>query len=237
MNSPEQKPSLGVVIPALNAAAGLPATLQALEDGREFFDLDVVVVDGGSSDGTRAVAAANGARVIDSERGRGIQMAAGADAVGGEGLLFLHADTVLAPGWGAALSAFIARPGADNCAVYFRFALDDDHPGARRIERWVAWRCRKYALPYGDQGLALPRDLYDRLGGYPPMTLMEDVNFVSRIKHHQGRDALVGLDVAARTSAVRYRRGGYWLRPARNLLCLGLYFMGVPLRTISRIYG
>lgn len=229
-------PTLGVVIPALNAATELPATLQALEEGQAFFDLDVVVADGGSTDQTKQVAKANGARVIDSPRGRGVQLAAGADAVIGEGLLFLHADTVLEPGWGAALAAFIASPGADGCAVYFRFALDDDHPGARRIERWVAWRCRRYALPYGDQGLALPRDLYDNLGGYPPMALMEDVNFVSRIKHQLGRDALVGLDVAARTSAARYQRGGYWRRPARNLLCLMLYFMGVPVNTISRIY-
>ncbi|MDG2268896.1 MAG: glycosyl transferase family 2, partial [Alphaproteobacteria bacterium] len=61
-------------------------------------------------------------------------------------------------------------------------------------------------------------------------------NFVSRIKHHCGRDNLVGLEVAARTSAVRYQRGGYWLRPARNLLCLMMYFAGIPLRTIAKVY-
>lgn len=237
MTSADSKPTLGVVIPTLNAASGLAATLRALDDGLEWFDLDVVVVDGGSSDDTVAIAKANNVRVVHSEPGRGVQLAAGAEAVKGEGLLFLHADTVLEPGWGAALRASIEEPGAESRAVYFRFALDDDHPGARRIERWVAWRCRKYALPYGDQGLVLPRHLYDELGGYPPMALMEDVNFISRFKHHHGPENLVGLDVAARTSAVRYRRGGYWLRPARNILCLMLYFSGIPLQTISRIYG
>ncbi|MDE0780492.1 MAG: TIGR04283 family arsenosugar biosynthesis glycosyltransferase [Alphaproteobacteria bacterium] len=236
MNSSDSKPTLGVVIPTLNACAGLTATLRALEDGRDHFDLDVVVVDGGSAGDTVAVARAQGVRVVETEKGRGVQLAAGAKAVAGEGLLFLHADTVLAPGWGLALRGFIAQPDANICAVYFRFELDDDHAGARRIERWVAWRCRKYALPYGDQGLALPRDLYDTLGGFAPMALMEDVNFVSRIKHHCGRESLVGLDVAARTSAVRYKRGGYWLRPVRNLLCLALYFTGIPLRTIAKIY-
>jgi rSAM/selenodomain-associated transferase 2 len=236
MNSPDSKLTLGVVIPTLNACTILSATLRALEDGRDHFDLDVVVVDGGSADDTVAVARAQGARVVETEPGRGVQLAAGAGAVVGEGLLFLHADTVLACGWGLALRGFITQPDADMRAAYFRFELDADHAGARRIERWVAWRCRKYALPYGDQGLALPRNLYDTLSGFAPMTLMEDVNFVSRIKHHCGRENLVGLDVAARTSAVRYQRGGYWLRPARNLLCLMLYFIGIPLRTITKIY-
>ena len=236
VNSSDSKPTLGVVVPALNAGAGLAATLAALEDGRDLFDLDIVVGDGGSADDTVAVARAGSARVMVSEPGRGVQLATGATAVSGDGLLFLHADTVLAPGWARALRDFIAHPDADKRAVYFRFELDDDHPGARRIERWVAWRCHKYALPYGDQGLALPRDLYDELGGYARMSLMEDVNFVSRIKHHCGRDNLVGLEVAARTSAVRYQRGGYWLRPARNLLCLMMYFAGIPLRIIAKVY-
>lgn len=236
MNSSDQKPSLGVVIPALNAAPGLPATLQALQEASAFFDLDVVVVDGGSTDETKAVAQAQGARVIESPRGRGVQLAAGASVVKGNWLLFLHADTVLEAGWAAALSGFTETAGADRCAVYFRFALDDDHPGARRIERAVAWRCRTLALPYGDQGLALARDLYNLVGGYAPLPLMEDVNFVRRIKRRQGRDGLVGLDVAARTSAVRYRTGGYWHRPGRNLFCLMLYFLGVPVNTIARMY-
>jgi len=236
MSSPEHKPSLGVVIPVLNAAPGLPATLQALDEARVVFDLDVVLVDGGSTDETKTIAQAHGARVIGSPRGRGIQLAAGAGVVRGDWLLFLHADTVLEAGWAAALSGFMASAVADRCAVYFRFALDDDHPGARRIERGVAWRCRTLALPYGDQGLALASDLYNRLGGYSPLPLMEDVNFVRRIKRQQGRDALVGLDVAARTSAVRYRTGGYWRRPRRNLFCLMLYFWGVPVNTIARMY-
>ena len=236
MTSPDNKPSLGIVIPALNAASGIAGALQSLDGGRAQFDLDIVVVDGGSRDDTVAVAREHGARVITSEPGRGVQLAAGAGAVAGEGLLFLHADTVLEAGWGAVLGQAINQPGADACAFYFRFALDDDHPGARRIERWVAWRCHKYALPYGDQGLALPRDIYDALGGFSPMSLMEDVNFINRIKHQGGRENLIGLDVRARTSAVRYRRGGYWRCPVRNVFCLMLYFVGVPLRTIAKIY-
>jgi len=229
-------PSLGVVIPALNAATTLPATLAALDEGRGVFDLDVVVADGGSGDVTVALARDAGTRVIDAPRGRGPQLSAGADAVTGHWLMFLHADTVLETGWAGALAAFMARPNAEDEAAYFRFALDDDHPGARRIERWVARRCRWFALPYGDQGLVLYRGLYDKAGGFRPMPLMEDIDLVRRIARLQGRAALVGLGAAARTSAVRYRRGGYWWRPFRNLFCLGLYFLGIPPRAIERIY-
>ena len=237
MNSLDQNPTLGVVIPTLNAAHGLAATLQALDVGRAVFALDIVVVDGGSQDNTVAIAEANGARVVSSEPGRGVQLHAGAEVVAGEGLLFLHADTVLDPDWAVVLRAAIEQPGADARAYYFQFALDDDHPGARRVERWVARRCARRNLPYGDQGLALPRDLYDSLGGFAPMRLMEDVNFIARIKHRCGYSSLVQLDAVARTSPARYRRDGYWLRPLRNALCLTMYFSGISLRTIAKVYG
>jgi len=226
------EPSLGIgiVIPALNAGAGLARTLESLAEGRTVFDLDILVVDGGSDDDTVAVAETHGARLIASAKGRGIQLAAGAAAARGDWLLFLHADTVLQPGWAVELAAFMIS-GRDR-AAYFRFRLDDDAPGARRIERLVAWRCRVLGLPYGDQGLALARDLYTAFGGYPDQPLMEDVYLARRF----GRSRLVGLESAAVTSARRYQTGGYWRRPSRNLFCLMLYLLGVPARMIVGIY-
>ncbi|MCZ6590383.1 MAG: glycosyl transferase family 2, partial [Alphaproteobacteria bacterium] len=88
-------------------------------------------------------------------------------------------------------------------------------------------------LPYGDQGLLLARELYDTLGGYRPLVLMEDVDLVRRL----GRRRLVALPASARTSAERYRRSGYLVRSARNLLCLLLYRLGVPLPIVRRLYG
>ena len=120
---------LSVVIPALNAAASLPATLASVAGAN-----DIVVVDGGSSDGTRELAASLGARVVTSSRGRGLQLAAGIAAAHGPWLLLLHADTRLADGW----QRTTPPPGR---AGYFRFALDSDDPRARRLERLVAWRC------------------------------------------------------------------------------------------------
>jgi len=212
---------LSVVIPALNAAASLPATLASVAGADEF-----VVVDGGSSDGTAALAASLGARVVTSSRGRGLQLAAGIAAAHGPWLLLLHADTRLADGW----QRTTPPPGR---AGYFRFALDSDDPRARRLERLVAWRCQALALPYGDQGLLIHRDLLQAVGGFTPLPLMEDVDLVRRL----GRRRLLALDAAAITSAEKWQRQGWHRRSMRNLACLTLYFAGLPPRLIVRLYG
>tara|TARA_R110000868_G_scaffold1844_4_gene14555 strand:+ start:4676 stop:5350 length:675 start_codon:yes stop_codon:yes gene_type:complete len=222
----ETASQISVVIPTLNAAPGLAAAMESVRAAA----LEIVVADGGSSDDTIGVALAEGARVIASEKGRGQQLRAGAAAATGDWLLFLHADTCLSDGWDAA--AFAADPANEFRAGVFAFALDDDSPPARRVERLVAWRTRYLGLPYGDQGLLISRAFYDRLGGYRPLPLMEDVDMVRRI----GRRHLSVLGAAAVTSAVRYRRGGWWARPARNLFCLSLYFLGVSPDFLARVY-
>jgi rSAM/selenodomain-associated transferase 2 len=228
------EPDLSVVIPALDAAETLPAALAALEPTREAGLLrEVLVVDGGSADGTTQIAADWGARVREAPRGRGAQLAAGADAAVGRWLLFLHADTRLAPGWDAAARGFMAAPGSARRAAAFRLALDDADPRARRIARLANWRARRFGLPYGDQGLLIARSFYRELGGYRPLPLMEDVDLVRRI----GRRRLAILEAEAVTSALRYRRDGWWLRPLRNLALLGLYFLGAPPRLLRRLYG
>ncbi|GLK55613.1 rSAM/selenodomain-associated transferase 2 [Methylopila capsulata] len=222
---------LSVVIPALNAERELPATLACLEEARHAI-AEIVVSDGGSSDGARDVAKAVGCRVIVGSRGRGSQLRRGAELATGEWLLFLHADTRLDAGWSAAAGRFAIDAG-DNRAAAFAFALDDDAPAARRLERMVRWRGRLLALPYGDQGLLISRALYDRLGGYADAPLMEDVDLVRRI----GRRRLTILPVRAVTSAARYRRDGYLRRMVRNALCLTLYLGGVSPARIARLYG
>lgn len=223
---------LSVVIPTLDAAATLPATLATLGEAKGLVH-EIVVADGGSRDGTVALAEALGARTISAPRGRGSQLAAGAAAANGGWLCFLHADTRLEAGWSAAVARFIGVPANRERAAYFVYRLDDAATSARRLERLVAWRGRALGLPFGDQGLILARELYLAIGGIPPLPLMEDVALVRRI----GRRRLVALEACAITSAARYRREGYIRRPLRNLCCLGLYFLGVPPRLIERIYG
>ncbi len=222
--SQEQKGKLSgisAVIPVLNAAPLLPPLLGQLGALGE-----VILADGGSTDG---VAELTGPRLITAPRGRGSQLAAGAAAARGQWLLFLHADTRLEEGWEAAVGAALARP---EVAHHFRFALDDASPQARRLEAAVAWRCRWLALPYGDQGLLIARALYDAVGGYAPIPLMEDVDLVRRL----GRARLAALPARAVTSATRWRRDGWWRRSARNLTTLSLYFAGVPPERLARFY-
>ena len=223
--SQEQNVNISVVIPTLNAATTLQPTLDALGPVDE-----IVIADGGSTDDTVSLALAAGARVVVAPVGRGQQLAAGIAEATQKWLLLLHADTQLAPAWRAEAAAHM-RDNPDK-AAYFRFALDSADPSARRLEALVRWRCRVFALPYGDQGLLIHRDTLRRAGGMRPLPLMEDVDLIRRL----GRRSLVGLTAGAVTSAARWERDGWHRRSGRNLLCLALWFLGVPARRISRIY-
>ena len=218
---------LSIIIPTWQAAAELPATLACLDGGCE-----IVISDGGSTDGTPDIATAAGLRVIDGPRGRGAQLAVGARSATGDWFLFLHADTRLGSGWREHVEAFAADPRNSGHAAVFRFALDDGSPAARRLERLVAWRTRVLGLSYGDQGLLMSRAFYNEIGGFSALPLMEDVDMVRRI----GRRRLTVLDIAAVTSAARFRESGYLRRSLRNLFCLGLYLLGVAPQRIERIY-
>jgi rSAM/selenodomain-associated transferase 2 len=228
---PKSSPKLSVIIPTLDAAKTLPLTLAGLQS----VDIiaEVIVVDGGSCDGTLTLAQKAGARIMAAPRGRGTQLAAGAGAAGAAWLLFLHADCRLEEGWVLAVEDFVAGATASLRAGYFDFALDDAAAAARRLERIVAWRCRVLALPYGDQGLLIARKLYDAVGGFAPLPLMEDVDLVRRL----GRARLARIGRCCISSACRYHRDGYWRRSLRNLCCLSLYFAGMRPERIARLYG
>jgi rSAM/selenodomain-associated transferase 2 len=225
--------AIDVVIPTLDAAPDLARTIAALQDEDHRLELSITICDGGSRDDTAAIAQRAGAAVVTAPAGRGGQLAAGAAAGTAPWLLFLHADTEPGAGWADAVRRFMSRPPNATRAGYFRLRFDSRDPRARRVERLVAWRCRALGLPYGDQGLLMARAFYQRLDGFRPLPVMEDVDFVRRI----GRENLVPLDADVVTSARRYERDGWLLRPARNLSCLALFFAGVPPHLIRRLYG
>lgn len=227
---------ISVVIPTFNAERVLVPTLSALVpavvDG---IVQEAIISDGGSTDDTCVIADAAGTHMVQAPRGRGIQLEAGAAVAKGDWLLFLHADTVLEPGWATEAANFIVRIETRRrplAAAYFRFALDDEGFMPRLIELMVGLRCGLFSLPYGDQGLLISRTHYQRLGGFRPLPLMEDVDLVRGLKRRE----LYALTTRAVTSARRYRDDGYLMRSSRNVGLMFLYLMRVPPRVLARFY-
>ena len=222
---------ISVVIPTLDAAAHFGRALAPLVPAvAEGLVRELIVSDGGSTDATLAIADGVGARIVEGPKGRGRQLIAGAAVARGEWLLFLHADTALEEGWSREAGRFMAA--SPSRAAAFRFAFDDETAAARRAAWWVAIRCKLLALPYGDQGLLISRALYDEIGGYRDLPLMEDVDIVRRI----GRARFTMLNARAVTSAEKYRRDGYGRRARRNLVLLARYLLGADPATLARGY-
>jgi rSAM/selenodomain-associated transferase 2 len=221
---------LSVIIPTLNAASALGSCLDALAEAS---GQEIVVVDGGLDDLTADLARGRGATLICAPRGRGMQLRAGADRARGPWLLFLHADTRLEAGWSRDVRRWILAAAPQTDFAVFTFKLDSDDWRARLLERLVSWRVRWLGLPYGDQGLVIHRDALDRVGGYAPLPLMEDVDLAGRLRH----EGLTQLATHAVTSAERWRRDGWLRRSLRNLACLGLFKLGVSPSRIAQIYG
>lgn len=192
---------------------------------------DVVVVDGASCDGSATLASDMGARVLQSTPGRGAQIATGIVTAKRDWLLVLHADSCLSDGWQDAVSRHIQAHGRDY-AGWFKLAFDERHSAASRVASLANWRAQSFGLPYGDQGLLIHKALLADVGGIAPLPLMEDVDLVRRL----GKARLSQLDATIETSADRYRRGGWWFVPVRNLMLLGFFLAGVSPQRLARLY-
>ena len=219
---------ISVIVPVLNEAQGLALTLQACRDP---LVSEIVVVDGGSQDGTPEIAAQRGARVIESARGRASQMNAGAAAASGEILLFLHGDTLLPKGFGHEIHAVLAQ--ADTAAGAFRLRIGAAGFSYRIIEQMVNCRSRIFGLPYGDQALFLFRRTFSASPGFPPLPIMEDLVYV-RSLGNLGRIAISRKSVI--TSARRWERTGVWKMTLINQLALLTYLAGSDPERIARWY-
>jgi rSAM/selenodomain-associated transferase 2 len=193
---------LSIIVPVLDEAENLERLLPHLR-GR-CPDAEVIVVDGGSADRTALVARDwPHARYLASERGRARQMNAGARAAHGDILLFLHADTLLP----ADAAAAIARALADRRVVGGRFDVSFGSPGRafRLIATFMNWRSRLTGIATGDQAIFVRRDVFEALGGYPDIPLMEDVELSARLKR-QG--PIQCLRSRVTTSARKWEREG-----------------------------
>ncbi len=219
---------LSIIIPTLNAADRLHMCLEALGNASEIHE--IIVIDGGSSDDSCAIAKAAGANLMPSDPGRAKQMIAGAAAATGDWLLYLHGDTVLDPNWLAATAEF-QRANPDK-AGYYRFSFEQLSVRNKIWQYGVRFRCWFLNLPYGDQGLLISRALYNDVGGFRPLPFLEDVDMVRRL----GRRRLSPIGAVAKTSAVRFRRDGYFKRSAKNLFIVAMFYLGRRADKLANYY-
>lgn len=219
-----------IVVPLLNERQQLPelsAHLRALD---EQAGCEVILVDGGSSDGSVELATAAGLHVISAPRGRARQMNAGAAVASGDWLLFLHADTRLPPG---ALEA-IWQASATGCHWgRFDLCISGDSFWFPVIATLINWRSRLSGIATGDQGIFVRRDLFERLGGFPVQPLMEDIELSKRLRKIS-RPACIGA--RATTSGRRWQKNGV----VRTVLLMWrlrfAYWRGVPAELLARRY-
>lgn len=219
---------ISVVIPTLDEEANLPVTLRQLADRP---DVELIVVDGGSTDRTIEVARRFTPYVFVSQPGRARQMNMGARHATGDILLFLHADTFLLPG---AIDEIQRRIIGDG-AVGGAFDLNIDSP--RRLFKLVAKissrRSRLFRLPYGDQGIFVWRQVFEVLGGFPDMPIMEDIAFMRRLRR-EGRVTFIRTGLI--TSARRWNANGVVRTTLVNWWVTSLFFLRVPPRRLRKVY-
>ncbi len=221
---------ISVIIPALDEARNLRPLLRAL--GAEPAPHEVIVADGGSGDDTVTAARARGARVVECARGRGRQLRAGARAARGEVLLFLHADCDFPAGGLARIEAALgASPGL--VGGNFRLVFDGTSSVSRRLTAFYAW-LRGRGLYYGDSGIFVRRQAYQRLGGIRAIALMEDYDFVRRLER-LGPTCCIA-EPPLKTSSRRFE-GRHGLAIVWGwLLIHALYHLGVSPTRLAGLY-
>jgi len=220
---------ISIIIPTLNEAAHLPAVVNAIKS--QNVDAEVIVVDGGSRDGTRDIANEAQFIVVTSPKGRGQQLSAGAGLASGDILLFLHADTLLGPG---ALKAMIRQAAPKNVSGgNFRVEFDGGSDFAHWLNGFYA-RLRRNGFYYGDSAIFVKRDIYEAIGGIRAMALMEDYDFVRRLEK---TGATICIDTpAVLTSARRFGGRRKWRIIWQWINLHILYYIGASHTFMAKVY-
>ena len=219
---------ISVIIPVLNEEAHISRTIDSLQSAG---NTEIIVVDGGSRDGTADVAISSGARVIQGRQGRAFQMNHGTRYASGEILLFIHGDTIVPEGYDREIRE--ALMDEDVVGGAFSLRYDSQNPAMRIIEKGASLRSQYLRLPYGDQGLFVSSVMFENLGGFPDMAIMEDVAFIRKLRS-QGK--IVTLDAAVTTSARRYEAIGAFQTWVMNQCVLAAYALDVPPDRIAGLY-
>ena len=221
--------NLSVIIPVLNEAETIAQTLEHLQTPA----VEIILVDGGSSDQTITIAQEKGVKVILSpEPGRAMQMNTGAKYAAAETLLFLHADTQLPKNYLQLIENILAKP--KTIAGAFQLKINGKNPLLRLIEKGVNARSRFLQMPYGDQGIFLQKETFEKMGGFPLLPIMEDFQFIRNLKQ-QGRIRLAAGKVL--TSARRWEKLGVIKTTLINQIVIIGYFLGASPSRLRQLYS
>jgi len=225
---PNEPKALSVIIPTLNEAKRIAETVAGLQQGRR---TEIIVVDGGSRDGTAEIAESLGAKVLRTSPSKAAQMNAGAAIAVGDVLLFLHADTRLPENFEDCV--LTAATQDRFCAGAFSLGIESAKTGLRLIEQVANWRSRFLQMPYGDQALFISRNLFQAVGGYRDYPIMEDFELVRRLKR-KGRITI--LPQTVRTSPRRWQNLGIFKTWLLNQLIIVAYHLGISPQRLSQWY-
>jgi rSAM/selenodomain-associated transferase 2 len=219
---------ISIIIPAINEAGNIQKTIATTQAN---LNIEVIVVDGGSSDDTVAIAQSLNVKVISSSPGRAVQMNAGTLAASGEILLFLHADTRLPIGFDEMIRTALQQPGI--VAGAFKLRIDASLLSLRWVEWGVNVRSHFYQMPYGDQAIFLTKEVFQKIGSFPELPIMEDFELMRRLKRI-GRIVIIPTPVV--TSARRWLQKGVLKTMLLNQIVIIAYLLDVSPERICSWY-
>ncbi|MDD1413239.1 TIGR04283 family arsenosugar biosynthesis glycosyltransferase [Dolichospermum sp. ST_con] len=220
---------ISIIIPTLNEAGNIKETIISSQFSN---NVEIIVVDGGSQDETLFIAKSLNVKVIISPAGRANQMNAGAMAASGEILLFLHADTRLPTNFEEMMRTTLAKPGI--VAGAFALRINAPNLGLRLVEFGVKWRSHLWQMPYGDQGIFLTKDVFQQVGNFPQMPIMEDFELIRKLKT-MGKIYLLQTPVI--TSPRRWLKKGIIQTTILNQIIVIAYLLGVSPQQIRNWYS